>query len=191
MATGERGSRHAQLEPLLCELTGAEAALVVNNNAGAVLLTLSALAQGREAVVSRGELVEIGGGFRIPDVMRQSGVQLVEVGTTNKTRLEDYEAALGREDGPPGQGPPLELRDGGLLRGVPGGRSLAKLGAPRGVPLFDDLGSGCLIDTAALGLPERTVRRRGGARRRRRGVLLGRQALGRAAGRACWWAAAI
>jgi L-seryl-tRNA(Ser) seleniumtransferase len=158
VSTGERGSRHAQLEPLLCELTGAEAALVVNNNAGAVLLTLSALAQGREAVVSRGELVEIGGGFRIPDVMRQSGVQLVEVGTTNKTRLEDYEAALGEKTALLVKVHRSNFAMVGFFEECPAA-DLAKLGAPRGVPLFDDLGSGCIIDTAALGLPrERTVR---------------------------------
>ncbi len=157
IATGERGSRHAQLEPLLCELTGSEAALVVNNNAGAVLLTLCALAQGREAVVSRGELVEIGGGFRIPDVMRQSGVQLVEVGTTNKTRLSDYEAALGEKTALMVKVHRSNFAMVGFFEECPAA-DLAKLGGARGVPLFDDLGSGCVIDTAALGLPrERTV----------------------------------
>ena len=90
-----RGSRHAHVADLLVELTGAEAAAVVNNNAAAVLLTLAAVAGGREAIVSRGEMVEIGGGFRIPDVMRQAGVTLREVGTTNKTRLADYTGAAG------------------------------------------------------------------------------------------------
>ena len=91
---GEHGSRYVHAEALLCKLTGAEAALVVNNNAGAVFLVLSALARAREVVISRGQLVEIGGGFRIPDVLRQSGARLVEVGTTNRTHLRDFETAL-------------------------------------------------------------------------------------------------
>ena len=95
---GERGSRFVHLETALCRLTGAEAAIAVNNNASALLLALSALAQGREVIISRGQLVEIGGGFRIPDVMRQSGARLVEVGTTNRTYLHDYEEAIGEAD---------------------------------------------------------------------------------------------
>ena len=94
---GERGSRYVHAEQLLCRLTGAEAALVVNNNAGAVFLALTALARGREVIISRGQLVEIGGGFRIPDVLRQSGAQLVEVGTTNRTHLSDYRDAISPE----------------------------------------------------------------------------------------------
>lgn len=96
---GERGSRYSHVVELICRMTGAEDALVVNNCAAATLLTLGALAQGREVIVSRGELVEIGGGFRVPDVMRQSGCALVEVGTTNRTRVGDYEAALTSQTG--------------------------------------------------------------------------------------------
>src|SRR5204862_4627083 len=95
IARGTRGRRDAHAEPLLCRLTGAEAAVVVNNNAAATMIVLAALASGREVVVSRGELVEIGGGFRVPDVMAQSGAILREVGTTNRTRIADYAAAIG------------------------------------------------------------------------------------------------
>ncbi|MDZ4669665.1 MAG: L-seryl-tRNA(Sec) selenium transferase, partial [Phototrophicales bacterium] len=94
LQTGKRGSRHSHAEALICDITGAEAAMVVNNNAAAVLLMLSAVAHGREVILSRGQLVEIGGGFRVPDVMAQSGATLVEVGTTNRTRISDYERAI-------------------------------------------------------------------------------------------------
>ena len=157
LSQGERGARGAELEALLCELTGAEAALAVNNNAAAVLLALTALAGGAEAVVSRGELVEIGGGFRIPDVMRQSGVRLVEVGTTNKTRLADYEAALSERTALLVKVHRSNFAMVGFCEEC-APADLARLGAARGVPLFDDLGSGCFIDSAKLGLPrERTA----------------------------------
>ncbi|HRU42152.1 MAG TPA: L-seryl-tRNA(Sec) selenium transferase, partial [Candidatus Diapherotrites archaeon] len=94
LEAGERGSRYSHVEELICKLTGTQAAMVVNNNAAAVMLVLSTMAKGREVVVSRGQLVEIGGSFRVPDVMKQSGAALVEVGTTNKTHLEDYESAV-------------------------------------------------------------------------------------------------
>ncbi|HUS65394.1 MAG TPA: L-seryl-tRNA(Sec) selenium transferase [Kofleriaceae bacterium] len=152
---GRRGSRHAHLERLLGDLCGAEAAAVVNNNAAAVLLCLTACAAAREAVVSRGELVEIGGSFRIPDVMRVSGAQLVEVGTTNKTRAADYEAAVG-------QGTALLLkvhrsnfRVIGFTEEVEP-TELAEIARRRGVLSMIDLGSGSFLEPAelvALGLP--------------------------------------
>jgi len=146
---GGRGSRHFHANALLTELTGAEDAAVVNNNAGAVLLALSALARDREVVVSRGELVEIGGGFRIPDVMRQSGASLVEVGTTNRTRLADYEQALGDRTA-------LLLKVHRSNFDVVGFtaevelREMAELAHRFGVPLMYDAGSGCLRRMAAL-----------------------------------------
>ncbi|NPD26786.1 L-seryl-tRNA(Sec) selenium transferase [Corallococcus exiguus] len=154
---GERGSRYAPLIGHLRTLTGAEDAIVVNNCAGAVLLVLAALASGRECVVSRGELVEIGGGFRIPDVMRQSGAKLVEVGTTNRTRRADYANALS-----PDTGLIVKVhRSNFALVGFTEEASLAELtelGRSRDVPVFQDLGSGALIPLSGPGLtPEPTV----------------------------------
>jgi L-seryl-tRNA(Ser) seleniumtransferase len=149
---GERGSRHDHLAALLGELSGAESAIVVNNNAGAVLLALAALASGREVVVSRGELVEIGGSFRIPDVMRASGAILREVGTTNKTHEEDYRRALGPETA-------LLLKVHRSNFAVVGFTSevevasLATIAGAAKVPLVVDLGSGCLLDLTPHGLP--------------------------------------
>jgi L-seryl-tRNA(Ser) seleniumtransferase len=156
LETGARGSRYAPVEDALCTLTGAEAAVVVNNCAGAVLLVLSALAAGREVIVSRGEAVEIGGGFRIPDVMRQSGATLVEVGTTNKTRLSDYERAITERTA-------LMLKVHRSNFAIVGFTEeatvteLAQLSSMRRVPVFEDLGSGNLLDLARLNLQEPPV----------------------------------
>ena len=114
LRSGERGSRHVHAEAILRELTGAQAAMVVNNNAGAVLLVLNTLARGREVVVSRGQLVEIGGSFRIPDVMSSSGAILREVGTTNRTHLKDYVSAITDRDRPAHEGAYQQLQDRGL-----------------------------------------------------------------------------
>ncbi len=149
---GGRGSRHTLLEELVCRVTGAEAALAVNNNAAAVLLVLAELATGREVVVSRGQAVEIGGGFRIPDVLRQSGARLVEVGTTNRTRLADYEAAIGPETGALLHVHASNFRVVGFTEAVAPG-ALAALGRRRGVPVIDDQGSGCLLDVTRFGVP--------------------------------------
>ncbi len=148
---GERGSRYAPVIGLLTGLTGAEDALVVNNCAGAALLMLAALAAGREAVVSRGELVEIGGGFRVPDVMKQSGARLVEVGTTNRTRRADYEAALTPESGVLMKVHRSNFALVGFTEEVEV-RELAALGQARGVPVLVDLGSGALVPLAGEGL---------------------------------------
>jgi len=148
---GERGSRYVHAVSLLERLTGAEAALVVNNNAGAVLLVLSALACERDVVISRGQLVEIGGGFRIPDVMRQSGARLVEVGTTNRTHLSDYEAAIGPRTAMILRVHSSNFRMVGFIH-QPTLAELVELGHDEGLWIMDDLGSGTLLDTAAYGL---------------------------------------
>jgi L-seryl-tRNA(Ser) seleniumtransferase len=151
LAEGERGSRHTHVEALLRELTGAEAALVANNNAAAVLLCLSALAQGREVIISRGQLVEIGGGFRIPDVMRQSGCQLIEVGTTNRTRLRDYEAALSEHTALLLTVHPSNFRITGFTEST-STDELCQLAHVHGLLVMDDLGSGCLLKSEDYGL---------------------------------------
>jgi len=152
LTAGRRGSRTTLVEDILCELTGAEAALVVNNNAGAVLLALSSLAKDREAVVSRGELIEIGGSFRIPDVMAASGAMMVEVGTTNRTHLADYEKAINERTSLLLKVHTSNYRIQGFTKTVTGAE-LAELAHANGVKAIEDLGSGCLTDTALLHLP--------------------------------------
>ncbi len=151
LEAGRRGSRYVHAEELLCRLTGAEAALVVNNNAGAVLLMLTALAKGKEVVISRGQLVEIGGGFRIPEVMAQSGARLVEVGTTNRTYIEDYERAIGEDTVALMRAHRSNFRLTGFVH-EPKLSELVELGRKYGLLVLDDLGSGALLDTSAYGL---------------------------------------
>ncbi len=148
---GERGSRHDHAEAILRELTGAEAALVVNNNAGAVFLVLNTLARGREVVVSRGQLVEIGGSFRIPDVMSSSGAVLREVGTTNRTHLKDYVSAITDQTALLMKVHTSNYRIVGFTKDVPL-NELATLGRERGLPVVEDLGSGCFINLTPFGL---------------------------------------
>ncbi len=149
---GERGQRMVAVEDVLKRVTGAEAAFVVNNNAGAVLLALSALASGRGALISRGQLVEIGGGFRVPDVMEQSGATLLEVGTTNRTHRRDYEMALvTKEVAAIVRAHSSNFRTMGFTTEVPLAE-LVELANWKNIPLIDDLGSGALLDTAQYGL---------------------------------------
>ncbi|MGH9386692.1 MAG: L-seryl-tRNA(Sec) selenium transferase [Vicinamibacterales bacterium] len=148
LVNGVRGSRNVHAEPLLKRLTSAEAAVVVNNNAAATLLMLSGLASGREVLISRGELVEIGGGFRVPDVMRQSGAILREVGTTNRTRVTDYTASCSERTAMILRVHPSNFRIEGFTE-RPSLEGLVQAGRAMGVPVVEDLGSGCLVD----GLP--------------------------------------
>ena len=149
--SGKRGSRQVYIEPLVCQLTGAEAAMVVNNNAAAVLLGLAAVARRKEVIVSRGQAVEIGDSFRIPDVMRQSGAKLVEVGTTNCTYISDYEQAISESTVGLMRVHSSNFRVVGFTHSV-SIRDLCALGSRRQIAVLDDLGSGCLLDTAAFGL---------------------------------------
>ncbi|MGB7573485.1 MAG: L-seryl-tRNA(Sec) selenium transferase [Thermodesulfobacteriota bacterium] len=148
---GERGSRTIHVEEILCRLAGAESALVVNNNAGAVLLVLNSLAEGKEVIVSRGELVEIGGAFRIPDVMKRSGALLKEVGTTNRTHFNDYQKAIGPETALLLKVHTSNFRVMGFTSEV-SLQDLVQLGKEYQLPVVDDLGSGCLIDLTRYGL---------------------------------------
>jgi L-seryl-tRNA(Ser) seleniumtransferase len=158
LAAGGRGERDTLVERTLCELTGAAAALVVNNNAAAVLLMLSGLAARREVLVSRGELIEIGGSFRLPDIMRRAGARLIEVGTTNRTHLTDYEQAVGPRSALLLKVHTSNYAISGFTASVSLGE-LVKLGQARGVPVAVDLGSGSLVDLQRWQLPaEPTVR---------------------------------
>lgn len=151
LETGKRGLRYEHVEALLCSLTGAESALVVNNNAAAVHLALRVLAKGKEVIVSRGELIEIGGSFRIPDILRESDASLVEVGTTNRTHLKDYEQAIGPSAGLLLKVHPSNYRVMGFHKEVTT-EDLVALGRRHGLPVMEDLGSGCLVDPGMPGL---------------------------------------
>ena len=151
LSQGHRGSRYSAVEEVLCELSGAEAAMVVNNNAGAVLLCLDTLANGREVIISRGELVEIGGSFRIPDVMTKSGGRLKEIGTTNRTHLRDYENAISSDTGLLLKVHTSNYHIIGFTSSVPLA-DLVALGNRFNLPVMEDLGSGNFVDLAAHGL---------------------------------------
>jgi L-seryl-tRNA(Ser) seleniumtransferase len=151
LETGKRGLRYEHVEGLLCQITGAESALVVNNNAAAVYLALRVLAKGKEVIVSRGELIEIGGSFRIPDILRESGASLVEVGTTNRTHLADYERAVGSSTGLLLKVHPSNYRVMGFHKEV-FTEELVTLGRRYSLPVMEDLGSGCFVAAGPPGL---------------------------------------
>ena len=156
LKSGQRGQRIKAVERLLCELTGAEAALIVNNNAAATMIALSALAAGTEVIVSRGQLIEIGGSYRLPDVMECSGAKLKEVGTTNKTHLYDYENAIGEQTGALLKVHPSNFEVVGFTKTV-STSELVKLAAKHNIPVIDDVGSGALIDYEQFGLLDEPV----------------------------------
>jgi L-seryl-tRNA(Ser) seleniumtransferase len=157
LAEGARGKRDTHTNKLLAELVGAEAAIIVNNNAAAVFLVLNTLAKGAEVIVSRGELIEIGDGFRIPDIMTQSGVELREVGTTNRTRIGDYERAVNERTRLLLRVHPSNFRIVGFTK-RPSLEELVEMGKRLGIPVVEDLGSGCLIDFSSAGIDEPIAR---------------------------------
>ncbi|MBN1543105.1 L-seryl-tRNA(Sec) selenium transferase [candidate division KSB1 bacterium] len=152
LQSGKRGERNAHIADLLCQLTGAEAAVVVNNNAAAVFLALNTLAEGREAIISRGQLIEIGGSFRMPQVMEKSGVIMREVGTTNKTKLGDYSQAINEKTGAIVVAHTSNYRVMGFTADV-ALEHLCALAAERGIPVIHDLGGGVIFDLQKIGLP--------------------------------------
>ena len=156
LKTGERGQRVQSVERLLRELTGAESAVVVNNNAAATMLTLSALATGKQVIVSRGELIEIGGSYRLPDVMECSGAKLREVGTTNKTHLTDYENAINENTGALLKVHPSNFEVVGFTKSV-STKEIVELGRKHDLPVIDDIGSGALVDFSKFGLTNEPV----------------------------------
>jgi L-seryl-tRNA(Ser) seleniumtransferase len=153
LESGRRGSRVARVCQLLCDITGAEAALAVNNNAAATLLAIRAAAADRDVIVSRGQLIEIGGSFRLPEIMEASGARLREVGTTNRTRINDYRAAISEQTGLLLHVHPSNYRIVGFTE-TTSVEELVELGKSRGVPVMDDIGSGALVDLARFGLPD-------------------------------------